>query len=46
VEVSEEPRPPRADQQQRRTAGDAWWFGHLPSVDQAVVVEDLNAELC
>ena len=46
AEVGEQPRPPRADQKQRRTAGDAGRFGHLPSVDQAVVVEKLNAELC
>jgi hypothetical protein len=46
VQVGEEPRPPRADQQERRTARDAGGFGHLPPVDQAVVVEELDAELC
>lgn len=45
VQVSEEPRPPRADQEQRRTARDAGGFGHLPSVDQAMGFEELNAEL-
>jgi hypothetical protein len=46
VQVGEQPRPPGTDEKEGRTTGDARGFGHLPSVDQAVVFEELNAELC